>query len=296
MARLAQSNPLHNSDSIAVLPVSTYLKEPIFQTPGNKRKRLTQRILHISGQLELLLNREQLDYVQMVAVDEKVNKLTRLLKTLIAEHDELNRTVQAYFEETGFSELFPCTMARLSLESVAVGKQVRNSGIHGHFQHLSSLNQLIGMCIELSRGLKLPDHYFIPHQLTVLYHFLGAAGVDYKKYKARIEVEFDKIRAHILGEGKSSQSKASTGSRNLSSDSKRPETKTLDAYLTGAESLDSTATVHRPSSHQDGGRTQLSAYHVRWLSELTSDIVIQALYRKGPIRHASRPLARVLQC
>ncbi|KAJ1658756.1 hypothetical protein IWQ61_002048 [Dispira simplex] len=307
--------------------VSTFLQEPIFQTPGNKRKRLTQRILQITGQLELLLNRDhQTDYVQMMVMDERADKLTRLLKTLIAEHDEQNRPLQSYFQETGFAELFPYAMSRLSLEPNMTGKHTQNTGIHGHFQHFTTLNQLVNICIQLRHDVDLENHRFIPHQLAVLYVFritnplsmawnllyfyphvlfnlagvmiltlvvfkqqcLGTAGVEYKKYKARVEMEFDKVKAYLAGESSSSPTKENHP---------LPETLTRDIPNPLASATFVTrADRRRTDTKASEGRARLSEYHREWLQGLTSDIIVEALYKKGPIRHASRPLAKVLDC
>ncbi|KAJ1975969.1 hypothetical protein H4R33_006544 [Dimargaris cristalligena] len=268
---------------MASLPVSTYLQEPFFQTPVNKRKRLIQRIMQISGQLELLLNREKTDYVQVVLLDDKADKLTRLLKTLVAEHDEQSRPLQAFFQETGFGELFPCAMARLSLETLATGKIVKNTGIHAHFQSLTSLNQLIDISLQLQHNLELANHRFVPHQLTVLYQSLGTAGVEYKKYKAKVEIEFDRIKAYLAGEAGSSKK----ATNRMDHDEPYGNHQGLRQSPIPAVAPDGVALT---------GRTRLSDYHQKWLRELTSEIVIEALYKKGPIRHASKPLAKVLEC
>ncbi|KAJ1928286.1 GCD complex subunit gcd7 [Tieghemiomyces parasiticus] len=236
----------------------------------NKRRRLTQRVLQITGQLELLLNREQTDYVQMMMLDEKADKLTRLLKTLVAEHDEHNRPLQAYFQETGFAELFPCAMARLSLESVASGKKAHNTGIHGHFQSLTTLNQVVNICIQLQHDIGLDCHRFVPHQLTVLYQCLGPAGAEYKRYKGKIEEEFDRIKAYLAGEVASTR----RGGKNTLA-----EDDILDAPLhpNKFDSDPMAVDAPPPPGAALGERQRLSGYHQKWLRDLTSEIVLEAL-------------------
>ncbi|KAJ1963251.1 hypothetical protein IWQ62_003278 [Dispira parvispora] len=182
-----------------------------------------------------------------------------------------NRTARySYFQETGFAELFPYAMSRLS-----------------HFQHFTTLNQLVNICIQLRHDVNLENHRFIPHQLAVLYQCLGTAGVEYKKYKARVEMEFDKVKAYLAGESSSSPTKENHPG---------PETLTKDVPNPMASATFVTNADRRTDTNVDERQIRLSEYHREWLQGLTSDIIVEALYKKGPIRHASRPLAKVLDC
>ncbi|KAF8940027.1 hypothetical protein BGZ47_007908 [Haplosporangium gracile] len=92
---------------------------------------------------------------------------------------------------TGLAEMFPKSSEYLGIELVLPG----GSYIEAHFQHMSSINQLTSIALQLQNDIKLTNHKFVAHQVALLYQCITQAGSQFsKKYKSRVEENFDALK------------------------------------------------------------------------------------------------------
>ncbi|CAG8481238.1 19178_t:CDS:2 [Dentiscutata erythropus] len=251
MSKLKTTPPLVSLRTVnTAQEVEIRLHEPLIQKQGSRKKRIGLQILNALARLEVLLNKEEALAISEDAVQhltqQQYNKMEieaalNALETSLLQLEEdgiPKKDTQTYLSELGLTVLFPKSAKRLVVNNIPSGKV----DALAHFNEMNVLNQLASISLQLQQDIKLQNHKYMAHQLALLYQCLNQAGGHFLKYKSRVELHFDSIKA-------------------LTSNSEVPK---------------------------------LNAEQKEWLSQVTADIVTEALFSGRPVTPMSQPLATYL--
>ncbi|KAF9923391.1 hypothetical protein FBU30_006547 [Linnemannia zychae] len=160
MAKLFGTPPLINIAPLTEIhEVPIHINNPIHPNSANKHKRLGFKILNELSRIEMFITRI-----------ETIGK--------------------RYMNRTGLVEMFPKTSEHLGINSMAT----TSSFMEAHLRHMSNINQLVSIAIQLQNDLRLTNHKFIAHQIALLYQCINQAGTKYTRFKGRVEENFAVIK------------------------------------------------------------------------------------------------------
>ncbi|CAG8467660.1 5222_t:CDS:2 [Ambispora gerdemannii] len=252
MSKLISTPPLVSlNPAKSVQEVEIRLHEPLIQKPGSRKKRIGLQVLNALTRLELLLNKEEAfasadQEVQNISqqqynsteIDNTINMLLTSLPQLEEEAIAMKKDMKTYITELGLASLFPKSARRLVVSKLGTG----TVDVQAHFIEMTLINQLVSISLQLQQDTKLENHFYMAHQIALLYQCLAQVGQHFLKYKPCVELHFDAIKS-------------------LTSRSKEP---------------------HMNEEQRE------------WLSQLTADIVTEALFSGRPFSTVSEPLANYM--
>ncbi|CAG8764471.1 4315_t:CDS:2 [Cetraspora pellucida] len=226
--------------------VEIRLHEPLIQKPGSHKKRIGLQVLNALARLEVLLSKEEAlasseNAVQHLAQQQynktEIEAALNVLETSLLQFEEdgiPKKDIQTYLSELGLSVLFPKSAKRLVVNNIPSGKvdalDERAQSIGFYFtptptRYKASESQIYGAS-DCTPICMCNDH----------------AGGHFLKYKSRVELHFDGIKA-------------------LTNNSEIPK---------------------------------LTTEKKEWLSQVTADIVTEALFSGRPVTAMSQLLATYL--
>ncbi|CAG8733107.1 hypothetical protein C2G38_2251814 [Gigaspora rosea] len=204
MSKLKTTPPLVKlNTATAAQEVEIYLHEPLIQKHGTRKKRIGLQILNALARLEVLLNKEEAlaiseNAVQHLAQQQynktEIDAALNVLETSLLQFEEdgiPKKDTQTYLSELGLTVLFPRSAKRLVVNNIPSGK----ADALAHFNEMNVHNQLVSISLQLQHDIKLQNHKYMAHQLALLYQCLNQAGGHFLKYKSRVELHFDSIKA-----------------------------------------------------------------------------------------------------
>ncbi|CAJ0749768.1 15363_t:CDS:2, partial [Entrophospora sp. SA101] len=184
-----------------------HLHEPLIQKPRSRKKRIGLQILNTLTRLEVLLDKEE----SLASSDTKIENLNQqqfnkkeienalsVLETIIFQlEDEAasKKDIQTYLLELGLSDLFPKSAKRLTPNTTLFNDSSNKMSAMAHFHGMNLQNQLVSVSLQLQQDIKLTNHKYMAHQLALLYQCLNQASGPFLKYRSRVELHFDAIKA-----------------------------------------------------------------------------------------------------
>ncbi|CAJ0870709.1 11683_t:CDS:2 [Entrophospora sp. SA101] len=134
----------------------------------------------------------------MLMRNTKIENALSVLETIIFQlEDEAapKKDIQAYLSESGLGGLFPKSAKRLAPNTTLFNDSSNKMNATAHFHETNLYNQLVSISLQLQQDIKLTNHKYMAHQLALLYQCLNQAGGPFLKYKSRVELHFDAIKA-----------------------------------------------------------------------------------------------------
>ncbi|KAF9574066.1 hypothetical protein EC968_007458 [Mortierella alpina] len=201
---ILESPPLVNVTPLAAIhEVPIHIRHPIHPNSASKHKRLGLLMLNELTRVEMLVARIEAAGKHEESSAELKRTITHLEQTLLSyelekkpagvENSSGRMLLQRYMTRTGLDEMFPKSSEYLGIDPVIPG----GSFIEGmsHFHHMSSINQLVSIALQVQNDLRLSNHKFIAHQVALLYQCVNQAGPQFsKKYKSRVEENFSLLK------------------------------------------------------------------------------------------------------
>nr|CAG8440346.1 8450_t:CDS:2 [Entrophospora candida] len=187
--------------------IEIHLHEPLIQKPRSRKKRIGLQILNTLARLEVLLDKEE----SLASSDTKIVNLNQqqfnkkeienalsVLETIIFQLEgeaAPKKDIQAYLSESGLGGLFPKSAKRLAPNTTLFNDSSNKMNATAHFHETNLYNQLVSVSLQLQQDIKLTNHKYMAHQLALLYQCLNQVGGPFLKYRSRVELHFDAIKA-----------------------------------------------------------------------------------------------------
>ncbi|KAI8810315.1 hypothetical protein BJ742DRAFT_770339 [Cladochytrium replicatum] len=199
---------------VNVSMVKLQIHEPI----GNKSLNSRQISIQVVTLLTLLesvlvkesLLRKQLDSQlptgtksnaeTLAALSSEANAIILRASGAVAQLDA-NYRLDRYMADHSLKSLFPKSAKLIGVEGTGsnqVGGDIRGER---YFYALGMHNQMISMAVQLRNDMNQGYDKYCAHQLSLLYQAVSHAGERFTKYHARIQENFDEIKAATSQKG-----------------------------------------------------------------------------------------------
>ncbi|KXS21547.1 hypothetical protein M427DRAFT_50973 [Gonapodya prolifera JEL478] len=189
------------------LAVSLHLHDPLLKS-GSIARRVALQLVDLAATAELVLAREATlaDAVSGVdclvfGVEERV--LFRGADVEGRGREYHSRGRQSYLSPH-LAPLFPRLARHLGVPLPDAASKSGAGGrgdVRSHFHAATALNQVVAMALQLRADVALENHKYMAHQLALLYQSLTTTGPPLSRHQARIQREFESIKAVTSREG-----------------------------------------------------------------------------------------------
>ncbi|KAG0330362.1 hypothetical protein BGZ99_004732 [Dissophora globulifera] len=227
MTKLLETLPLINIAPLTdIHEVPIHINNPIHPNSGNKHRRLGLQVLSKLSRVEMFVARIEATGKQDDVAAELARTVAHLEQTMSGielESDSPSRLenttgrvrLQRYMIRMGLAGMFPKSAEYLGIDPILPGGSFLEGRFLSHLRHMSSINQLVSLALQLQNDLRLANHKFIAHQVALLYQYRGLdvdinghcnnifyihqqcinqAGIVYERFQARIEEHFTQVK------------------------------------------------------------------------------------------------------
>ncbi|KAJ3101731.1 hypothetical protein HDU97_001081 [Phlyctochytrium planicorne] len=172
-------------------PVETRLEEPFINGQVNA-SRIVSSTLSLLSLAESILVRSQQGRQGSINVQAELDSIFTKFASLLHQSG-ITTSPQEFLVQNSIIGSYPLVARHLNLQYYSGQGQLNVS--KDHFARMSALNQLTAMSLQLRNDLKLTNHKYIAHQLALLYQAINLVGAPFTKYHARIQSQFEAVKA-----------------------------------------------------------------------------------------------------